>query len=92
MGHRIGALLRISYDKQGLRLGVGRQRDICNKLAASRGWEIVDYYDDNNRSAYRKNVIRKEFERLVIDLREGRIDGIVSYDLDRNWRQPKDLE
>jgi site-specific DNA recombinase len=56
------------------------------------GWEIVDYYDDNNRIAYRKNVIRKEFERLVIDLREGWIDGIVSYDLDPNWRQPKDLE
>ncbi len=51
MGTRVGALLRISFDKQGLRLGAERWRAICEKLADSRGWEIGDYYDDNNLSA-----------------------------------------
>ncbi|MGW4565760.1 recombinase family protein [Streptomyces sp. NPDC004561] len=49
-------------------------------------------YEDNDVSAYKRNVRRPEFELMLSDLAAGLIDGVVSYDLDRLARQPKDLE
>lgn len=88
----IGAYARISLDDENDRLGVERQRKDVTSLASSRGWEIYDYYVDNNISAYKRNIKRPEFERLIADLESGAINGIVAYDIDRVTRQPLDLE
>lgn len=88
----IGAYARISLDDENDRLGVERQRKDVTSLASSRGWEIYDYYVDNNISAYKRNIKRPEFERLIADLESGAIKGIVAYDIDRVTRQPLDLE
>ncbi|NQX14256.1 recombinase family protein [Microbacteriaceae bacterium VKM Ac-2855] len=92
MSTRIGAHARISLDMEGEGLGVERQHEDNRAVAAARGWEIVEVYTDNSLSAYKKNVVRPEFERLVADLEAGVIDGVVAYDLDRLWRKPSDLE
>ena len=87
-----GAYARISDDSEGKALGVGRQRKDCMKLAELRGWKVGQVYEDNDLSAYKRQVHRPEFGRMLSDLESGVIDGIVVYDLDRFARQPKDLE
>ncbi|MFK0231250.1 recombinase family protein [Streptomyces sp. NPDC090303] len=52
----------------------------------------IKWYEDNNLSAFKRNVTRPDFERLVKDLRNGHLSGIAAYDIDRVYRQPRDLE
>lgn len=87
----VGVYLRISDDQVGDAKGVERQREDCTALAAVRRWQPV-VYEDNDRSAYQRDVVREQFERMLFDLRAGTIRGIVAYDLDRLFRQPRDLE
>jgi site-specific DNA recombinase len=92
MNARIGAYGRISLDIDGGALGVARQHEDSRQLAERRGWQIVATYTDNNVSAYKRDVIRPDFERMISDINSGAIDGVVAYDLDRLWRKPSDLE
>lgn len=88
----VGAYERISEDPNDTRLGVQRQREDTETLARLRGWTVHRHYTDNDLSAYKRKVVRPEFEQLLADLNAGVIDGIVAYDLDRLVRQPRDLE
>lgn len=92
MRPRIAAYARISEDTEGVALGVARQHQDNQKLAEMRGWDIADRYTDNNVSAFKRDVVRPEFQRLLADLRSGSLDGLIAYDLDRIARQPSDLE
>ncbi len=49
---RAGIYTRISWDPDGQRAGVERQRADCEALCADRGWEIAHYFEDNDLSAY----------------------------------------
>ncbi|QCX75688.1 hypothetical protein C9F11_10025 [Streptomyces sp. YIM 121038] len=71
------------------RKGVLRQREDIEGLS---GGVPVRWYEDNNLSAFKRNVKRPDFERMVKDLKAGRISGILAYDIDRVYRQPRDLE
>lgn len=92
MARRVGIYTRISRDDEGDALGVARQQQDCERLADLRSWQAVKVYEDNDVSAFKRNVVRDEFELMLRDLRAGLIDGIVAYDLDRLARQPRDLE
>ncbi|MEC5150906.1 recombinase family protein [Cryobacterium sp. GrIS_2_6] len=92
MSSKIGAYQRISFDGEGDGLGVARQLEDTHKLAEIRGWSIIRDYTDNNFSAFKKHIVRPQFEQMILDLKAGIIDGIVAYDLDRIARQPSDLE
>ncbi|HZF89025.1 recombinase family protein [Streptomyces sp.] len=92
MARRVGIYTRISRDDEGDALGVARQQQDCERLADLRSWQAVKVYEDNDVSAFKRNVVRNEFELMLKDLRAGLIDGIVAYDLDRLARQPRDLE
>lgn len=92
MRPRIGIYLRISFDDEGEGLGVARQEKDTRAVIARRGWDVAGLYIDNNKSAFRKSVVRKDFERLVKDLASGAIDGFATYDIDRIARQPRDME
>ena len=50
---RAGIHIRISWDPEGQRAGVERQRVDYEALWASRGWGIAQYFEDNDASAYR---------------------------------------
>ncbi|MEU9437938.1 recombinase family protein [Streptomyces sp. NPDC048252] len=90
---RLGGYARISLDKDGEELGVERQRRDYRQVAGVRpGWEVARDYVDNDVSAFKRNVVRPEFERLLTDLQSGVIDGVIAYDVDRLARQPRDLE
>ena len=87
----VGIYARISSDREGDQLGVRRQIEDCQRLAAERGWVVVDLYVDDDISAW-SGKRRPEYERLLVDLRSGRIDGVVVWHLDRLHRQPRELE
>jgi len=87
----VGIYARISSDREGDQLGVRRQIEDCKRLAADRGWIVADLYVDDDISAS-SGKRRPEYERLLVDLRSGRIQGIVVWHLDRLHRQPRDLE
>ncbi|WP_418958161.1 recombinase family protein [Streptomyces tritici] len=92
MARKVGIYTRISRDDEGDALGVARQQQDCERLADLRSWQVVKVYEDNDVSAFKRNVVRDEFELMLKDLRAGLIDGVVAYDLDRLARQPRDLE
>ncbi|MEU3825190.1 recombinase family protein [Streptomyces sp. NPDC029080] len=71
------------------RKGVLRQREDIETLA---GGAPIRWYEDNNLSAFKRNVRRPDFEQMIKDLKNGRISGILAYDIDRVYRQPRDLE
>jgi DNA invertase Pin-like site-specific DNA recombinase len=84
--------LRVSLDATGEHLAIERQREDCEKIAADRGWRVVETYIDNSVSASSKSKSRPAYERMVADHRGGRFRALVCWDLDRLTRQPRQLE
>lgn len=87
---RAAIYTRISLDKSGERLGVQRQLDDCNALAARLGWEVVEHHDDNDLSAF-SGKVRPGFEALLDGLKRGDIDAVICWHPDRLYRTLKDL-
>jgi len=81
--------LRQSVDKYGDELAISRQREDCLKLCEKRGWTPREYVD-NDRSATKGR--RPAYERMLDDIRAGRIGAVVVWDLDRLHRRPIELE
>ena len=88
---RAGVYARISSDREGDGLGVGRQLEDCQQLAQLRGWAVVESYVDDDVSAY-SGKARPQYARMLDDLRTGSINAVLVYHLDRLHRQPKELE
>ncbi|MUL44497.1 recombinase family protein [Mycobacterium sp. CBMA293] len=95
---RAAVYLRQSKDAEDNRLGVDRQREDCLELCAKRGWSVVEYVDNDLSASVsmpgsrRKYKARPGFERLMADVRDGKVDAIVSWDADRLYRHPRELE
>ncbi|GGK60186.1 recombinase family protein [Ornithinimicrobium pekingense] len=82
---------RISKDTEGVGAGVQRQVADCQNLAESLGWTVADTYIDNDLSAYTGKP-RPEYARMLADLADGLVDGVLCYHMDRLTRRPKELE
>jgi site-specific DNA recombinase len=82
---------RISSDPEGDMLGVSRQVTDCRALAERRAWPVLDTYIDDDTSAY-KGKPRRQYRRMLDDMRAGAVDAVVVWHLDRLHRQPKELE
>jgi len=88
---RAGCYLRISSDPDDKREGVDRQRDDTAIICELNGWQIADIYTDNDRSASNGKA-RPQWDRLLADVKAGKIDAIAAWDQDRNWRVMRELE
>jgi DNA invertase Pin-like site-specific DNA recombinase len=86
---RAAIYIRISRARREL-LDAKRQEPPCRAFCAAQGWTVVDVYIDDNRSAYKRNVRRDAFERMLADVRAGRIDAIVTWQADRLLRTVED--
>src|SRR5699024_6928577 len=86
-----GIYARISLDRDDEKLGVQRQIEDCTAEAKRRGWTVVDTYVDNSVSATRSKT-RPEYDRLIQDIKSGRITAFVVWDIDRLTRTPRELE
>jgi site-specific DNA recombinase len=87
----VGIYARISSDPGRDQLGVKRQVADCEGLAQLRGCRVVDRYVDDDVSAW-SGQRRPEYERMLDDLRSGRIRGVLVWHLDRLTRHPRELE
>ncbi len=89
-----GVYVRISQarrkDKDGKTyietLGIERQEPPCRELVARKGGKVFEVYTDNDKSGFKGE--RPDFERMLIDAKEGRTRGIVVWDADRLSRDP----
>jgi site-specific DNA recombinase len=86
---RAGIYIRISKTKREL-LDAQRQQPPCEAFCHAQGWEIIEVYIDDNRSAWREGVRRDDFERMLADVRAGKLDAIVSWQMDRLLRRVED--
>lgn len=90
MTTRAAIYLRISDDPNDTQLGVDRQREDCVALCKSKGWDYL-VYTDNDVSATKKNVVRKDYQRMLKDIEAGKIHAIVPAHTDRLYRTLTDL-
>ncbi|HET6755541.1 MAG TPA: recombinase family protein, partial [Jiangellaceae bacterium] len=81
--------LRQSQDRTGDELGISRQREDCQTLAAARGWEIATLRLDNDVSAFGRRT-RSGFEALLDDIETGRAGAVIAWSLDRLTRNRRD--
>lgn len=86
---RAGIYLRVSEDRTGEELAVGRQGDDARALADRRDWTVAREYVDNDVSAAGK-VQRPAFLALVEDIRAGQLDAVVAWAFDRLCRNARD--
>ena len=76
--------LRVSTDEQTEE----SQLEPCQNYCNEKGWEITKIYRDHGKSAYKENVIRPQFERMLKDAEQHNFKHIVVFNLDRFSRQP----
>lgn len=70
---------------------IDRQVVACRKLIQDRGWEALEPYTDNDVSASKSRAKNTAWSRMLVDIAEGKIDVVVSVDLDRLLRSTSDL-
>lgn len=81
--------LRISSDPRNTELGVERQRELCEDVAARRGWPDVTVYVDNDISAT-SGKRRPGYESLMSAVDRGDVSRVVCYHLSRIWRNRRE--
>ncbi|BBZ22819.1 recombinase family protein [Mycolicibacter hiberniae] len=82
--------LRQSLDRTGEALAVARQRVDCLGLCEERGWTPIEYVDNDTSASTNKR--RPAYERMLTDIRDGRVGSVVCWHLDRLHRRPMELE
>jgi site-specific DNA recombinase len=91
MTRRAAIYCRISQDREGAGLGVGRQRQDCQALAQRLDWTIVAEHTDNDVSAY-SGKPRPGYRALLADIEAGTVDAVLVWHTDRLHRSPRELE
>ena len=87
-----GIYIRVSTEDQAREgFSLGEQEEKLRQLCDYKGYEIYKVYCDAGISA--KDVEhRPKFQEILQDMRDGRINYIVAYKLDRVTRSVRDLE
>jgi site-specific DNA recombinase len=85
MGVRAAIYIRISRSRREL-LDAKRQEPPCRAFCAAQGWDVAETFIDDNRSAWKRDIRRDAFERMLADVRAGKIDAIVTWQADRLLR------
>ena len=86
-----GLYPRVSTEDQS-RFGhsLDEQEDRLKKLCEFKGYKIYKVYREEGVSA--KNTNRPKFKEMIQDMKDGKINKIIVYKLDRLTRSIKDLE
>ena len=87
---RAAIYLRISKDKRK-EAGVTRQENECRELAQRLGWDVVAVYVDNDVEAS-SGKKRASYEKLLAAMRDGSVDAVIGWHMDRIVRRPDELE
>jgi len=74
--------VRVSTEEQAKEgTGIETQKDRVYYFCKGKGWEITEWYIDAAHSG--SNLERPEIKRLINDVKEGKVDIVVIYKLDR---------
>lgn len=88
---RAALYVRVSTEEQVLHgYSIEAQRQALTEYAQKNNLHIVDYYVDEGQSARKSYNKRKEFLRLLDDVKAGNLDIIVFIKLDRWFRSIRD--
>lgn len=87
----VAIYIRVSTEDQA-REGhsLGEQLERLKKLCEYKGYKIFKIYEDGGRSA--KDTNRPEFQEMMQAMKDGKINKILIYKLDRLTRSIQDLE
>ncbi|WP_455361297.1 recombinase family protein [Streptomyces sp. SYSU K21746] len=89
---RVGIYVRISRDRKGQELGLARQEKACRELCERLGWEVSKVYPENDASASTTSKRQRPlYAEMLRDARDGLVDGIVVYSIDRLTRRITEL-
>jgi len=88
---RAGIYMRVSTDRQKKQDTIASQRRILPGLARDRGYKVVDQYVDEGASGESVEG-RPEFQRLLGDVKLGKVDAIIAVDFDRITRSSNEME
>lgn len=84
---RAALYIRVSTEEQVLHgLSIDAQKDALEKYAKEENMQIVGFYIDEGVTARKKYTHRKEFTRLIEDVKQSKIDTIIFTKLDRWFR------
>lgn len=88
---KTGIYLRVSTEEQAKEgFSIHAQKEKLTSYAKVNDWKIVDYYIDDGISA--KNIKdRPNINRLIEDVKNGKVNNVLVYKLDRLTRSVKDL-
>lgn len=88
---KTGIYLRVSTEEQAKEgFSIHAQKEKLTKYAQINDWKIIDFYIDNGISG--KNITdRPSVSNLIEDIKNGKVNNVLIYKLDRLTRSVKDL-
>jgi DNA invertase Pin-like site-specific DNA recombinase len=89
---KVAVYTRLSLDRTGFQTATARQAEACAAMAAARGWDIAEIFEDVDVSAYQRKIVRPAFRALCEGISEGAFDGVLVWKLDRLVRRPSEFE
>jgi site-specific DNA recombinase len=90
---RAAIYCRLSKNRKGKKSNVKEQERDCRDYIDGQGWLLVDVYTDDAISASdNSDKPRDEFIRMMADVRAGLIDVIVTSEVTRLYRRPREVE
>ena len=88
---RAALYIRVSTEEQAKKgYSLPAQREDLEEFAKKNGYTVAGCYIDEGKSARKKYANRKEFMRMLEDVKAGRIDVILFIKLDRWFRSVAD--
>lgn len=89
---RVAIYARISKDRKGQELGILRQEAACRELCARLGWKVHKVYPENDTSASTTSKRKRPaYAEMLRDARDGVVDAVVVYSIDRLTRRITEL-
>lgn len=86
---RVAIYVRVSTKEQALEgYSIAEQIERLTKFSEAHGWDMVDVYNDAGCSG--ANTDRPRLQAMMDDIRQGLIDKVLVYKLDRLSRSQKD--
>lgn len=88
---RVALYIRVSTDEQARQgYSIEAQKEALTRYAREHNYAIIDSYIDDGYSARKQFSKRKEFMRMMDDVKNDKIDLILFIKLDRWFRSVKD--
>ncbi|MDQ0159738.1 recombinase family protein [Alkalibacillus salilacus] len=78
---KAGVYVRVSTEKEGQKESPDNQKNLFLNLLQEKGWDLYDFYVDFESGTKARK--RNEFQRLVKDAEEGKLDIILAKELGR---------